>query len=48
MVIIDVPGNGGYYVPSGGASAPVTAASLAQFVKEYKEGTLERSQLTRG
>lgn len=48
MVILNVQGNGSFYLPAGGASSPVTASSIKEFVEAYKAGTLEKQQLKRG
>ena len=42
LLLLDIPDNGGYYTSD---AAELTAASVTDFLKAFKAGSLERKQL---
>ncbi|CAN0438674.1 unnamed protein product, partial [Discosporangium mesarthrocarpum] len=48
MIIVDIPNNGSFYVPEGGAETEVTAETIAGFLAAHKANRLTRRNLIRG
>ena len=42
MIILNIPGNGGFYTCT---ASEVTDASVRDFIRAFKDGSLERQQL---